>query len=344
MKSKVTAPGFEEAQRQTDHAILEAEKFRAAVEAPTGRNLPMFNLQTVEDKLVRVSQANNLSPNIRQIAHQQVNQSLLDHERQLLILVNRPEIGLGGLSDDDFFHLTCHIDSGLQQKIEKGCYVDLDKLLPKDKGFDGTQQYSNETKLERVQSDGNTYLVPARKTSRINCFRRWEQAFRMYTTIYCSKNPSRSREIWQYISIINTAAMSFNWDNIYHYDVILRQLMEFNPARSWAVTYNQMWNLSMTNPIVGNQGRRQQNGYNYTGNAGMNGSGTGQFKKKRNDYCWSFNRGSKCKFDKKCKFIERCSYCDSPYHGLVNCEKLDKKDKDSAIAGMNKKAKTNSRQ
>ena len=27
--------------------------------------------------------------------------------------------------------------------------------------------------------------------------------------------------------------------------------MEFNPSRSWAVTYNQMWNLSMTNPLSG---------------------------------------------------------------------------------------------
>ena len=34
-----------------------------------------------------------------------------------------------GLTDDDFFHLTCHIDANLKTKIEKGQYVDLDKLL-----------------------------------------------------------------------------------------------------------------------------------------------------------------------------------------------------------------------
>ena len=38
-----------------------------------------------------------------------------------------------GLSDDDFFHLTCHIDPTLMNKIEKGEFVELQKLLPKDK-------------------------------------------------------------------------------------------------------------------------------------------------------------------------------------------------------------------
>ena len=120
-----------------------------------------------------------------------------------------------GLSDDDFFHMTCHIDQNLKRKIEKGDYVDLDKLLPKDNNlFQGKIASSNETKLEWVQSEGSTYLVPVKSTSQINCFRRWEQAFRMYATLYCMKNPSRAKEIWQYVSVINTASMSYNWDNV----------------------------------------------------------------------------------------------------------------------------------
>ena len=35
---------------------------------------------------------------------------------------------------------------------------------------------------------------------------------------------------------------------------------------------------------------------------------------------------------------ERCSYCDSPAHGLVNCEKLDKKDKETSA--FNKKGRS----
>ena len=227
--------------------------------------------------------------------------------------------------------MTCYIDENLQKKIEKGAFVDLDKLLPKEKRFE-FQNYSDDTKLEWVQRDGGTFLVPATKSSRINCFRRWEQAFRMYATIYCGKHPNRSKEIWQYISVINTAAVSYNWDNEYHYDIIFQQLMEFNPSRSWAVTYNQMWNLSMTNPIL-SQSRRGMLGNGQITQAGGN---TKVFRKK-NDYCWSFNRGSKCKFGKRCKFIKRCSYCDAPSHGLVNCNKLDKEEKDTALGSMGNK-------
>ena len=35
--------------------------------------------------------------------------------------------------DDDFFHSTSHVDKALREKIEKGLYVDLAKLLPKEK-------------------------------------------------------------------------------------------------------------------------------------------------------------------------------------------------------------------
>ena len=170
------------------------------------------------------------------------------------------------------------------------------------------------------------YLVPAKSNSRVNCFCQWEQAFRMYATIYCTKNPLRAREIWQYISVINTASMSYNWDNVYNYDIVFRQLMEFNPKRSWAVTYNQMWNLCMTNPIMSNQVRK--NNFNGYSNNGQNGGSSGG--KKKIDYCWSFNKGVKCKFGKKCKFIEHCSYCDEASHRVVNCMKLDKNKKENS--------------
>ena len=218
LKSAVTAPGFEEAQKHADRTIIEAEKFKAVVEALAGRQNFANNFQLLVGETVPGEQVMNMQGKLLSAARQQIGM---------------------GFSDDDFFHLTCHIEPSLQLKIESGKYVDLDKLLPKDK-VDHNQQYNNETKLEWVQSEGSTYLVPAKKVSKINCFCRWEQAFRMYATIYCSKNPNRSREIWQYISVINTASMAYNWDNVYGYDIIFRQLMEFNPSRSWAVTYNQM--------------------------------------------------------------------------------------------------------
>ena len=235
-RSMVNAPGFEEVQRRVDQTIIQAEKFKVTVEKPSpGMTVVPFDISVIENN--QKQKQHNVSP----------------------VLLAHNVVGTG-LSDDDFFHQTCHIDSNLRSKISKGEFVDLDKLLPKDRLFDSSNQYTNETKLEWVQSEGGTYLVPAKKTSRINCFRKWEQAFRMYPTIYCTENPLRAREIWQYISVINTASLAYSWENVYNYDIIFRQLMEFNPTRSWAVTYNQMWNLLMTNPITGN-GQRQRNSF-----------------------------------------------------------------------------------
>ena len=86
-----------------------------------------------------------------------------------------------GVSDDDFFHLTCHIEPSLIHKIEKGEFVELEKLLPKDK----IGRNNEESRLEWVQRDGGTYLVPAQRDNKIGGFRHWEQAFRAYATIYC---------------------------------------------------------------------------------------------------------------------------------------------------------------
>ena len=86
--------GFEEAKDWVDKTVLEAEKFKATFAEP--------------GKLIQFDNKSNG------------------------IEVQIPNIGCG-VSDDDFFHLTCHIDPNLIHKIEKGELVELGKLLPKDK-------------------------------------------------------------------------------------------------------------------------------------------------------------------------------------------------------------------
>ena len=63
------------------------------------------------------------------------------------------QVGDGSLrlTDDDFFHLTCHIDANLTAKIERGEYVDLKKMLPKN---GSRSKYSEDTRLEWVHRDG----------------------------------------------------------------------------------------------------------------------------------------------------------------------------------------------
>ena len=280
-QSDVAAASLESVQKKAERSILEAEKFRASVEAPgMDSNINILNIGS-------------------------------------------------GVSDNDFFHLTCHIEPNLIHKIEKGEFVELEKLLPKEK----LGANKEESRLEWVQRDGGTYLVPAQRDSKIGSFRRWEQVFRAYTTIYCGANPHRSKEIWQYITVTNTAASSYIWDNVYNYNTTFRHLMAFNPQRSWAVTYNQMWNLSMKDPIPKNYGK--QNAYSHYSGSGImaqpmrmstTGSNLMQVRRNKSDYCWNFNKGVPCKFGSRCKFVERCKFCDSPSHGVNACSKLLKKE------------------
>ena len=148
---------LEQARARTDRAVIEAEKFRATTADP-GINFNMSEIRKLQEpenyvKLGKVQQEPD---------------------------TGIPNIGVG-VSDDDFFHLTCHIDPTLIHKIEKGGFVELEKLLPKDKiGWN-----SEESRFEWVQRDGGMYLVPAQRDNKISSFRQWEQAFRAYATIYC---------------------------------------------------------------------------------------------------------------------------------------------------------------
>ena len=105
--------------------------------------------------------------------------------------------------------------------------------------------------------------------------------------------------------------------------------MQFNPGRSWAVTYGHMWNLSMREPLQSKQQFKSGVNFGHSSNSiGNNGGKTANMVKKKYDYCWNFNKGMKCRFRKNCRFIERCSYCDGSSHGVVNCPKLHKKETD----------------
>ena len=324
------AMGFAEARTRTDRAVIEAEKFRASI-APPNPGTQVTNL--VASEVV-------MSNNVRESEMGMVNPVAMTNLNNAGVVktTNIPNIG-SGVSDDDFFHLTCHIDPNLIHKIEKGEFVELQKLLPKEKLGN---RNSEDNRLEWVQRDRNTFLVPAQRDTKISSFRKWEQAFRAYATIYCGANPQRSKEIWQYISVINTAAASYLWDNVYNNDITFRHLMAFNPTRSWAITYNQMWNLSMKDPIPRNNFSQGFKGgftpgqvQNKSGNKSNNFTGG----KKKSDYCWNFNKGVPCKFGSKCKFIERCKYCDSPSHGVHACNKLQKEQEATNVTNASADAK-----
>ena len=260
-RSEVEIPGLTEAKRKSASALLETEKFRASITEPQGlcQNNQLF-VPNIQSAQVNIREQCEPAGNLFYGVGFDFSQIDLNNGQGLNKAVRKsvdpiqgnatglPNIGQG-VSDDDFFHLTCFIEPSLIHRIEKGEFIELEKLLPKDKSS-GASSSQSDGRLEWVQRDGGTYLVPANgKDTKITGIRKWEQAFCAYATIYCGANPHRAKEIWQYISVINTAAAAYSWDNVYNYDITFRHLMAFNPNRSWAVTYNQMWNLSMRDPL-----------------------------------------------------------------------------------------------
>ena len=244
------------------------------------------------------------------------------------VVMPQPQIACQLDIDDQFFHITCHIDESIRLKIQAGQFVDLEKLLLKPKNK------LNDNKLDLVYRDGHSYFVPAPLDNKINGVRKWEQAFRVYVTIYSQHNPSRSAEIWQYVHIINTAAVSYIWENVANYDYTFRQLMHQFPQHSWAKIYQQMWCMSMKDPIIrmssGNTFHQNQNrqfnsqpstsGANLANVQGVVGVNNTQKGPEKPNYCWAWNKGN-CLRGQKCKFVNRCSYCNAGDHGLNKCAK-----------------------
>ena len=209
--------------------------------------------------------------------------------------------------DDEFFNVTCHIDPVVKGKIEKGEFVELECLLPKDPaGGGGVINVCGEDKVELVSRDEHTYFKPV-KESQINGLHKWEEAFRVYAAIYTQAHPEQSGEVWQYMHVINVAASAYQWSNIAYYDVTFRQLMAFKPNRSWAKIYNQGWNLVMKEPL-GSRGSYAQNQNNAQQSNGNQHYNKGGMKRDwRDDCCWRFNK-NRCK-RADCHFDHRCTYC-----------------------------------
>ena len=179
--SRGEQPPEDEEPDRTNKLLIEAEQFKAAVEPPRGN-----------------ANHTNSSPGPSGVKR-----------------------GEFDVEDDEFFHLTCHIDGALKAKIEGGKFVELEKLLPKRRNFKGDDSH-----LEWVSRDRMTFLAPAQDWDlKINSIKRWDQAFWVYAAIYCNGNRKRSGEVWQYIYVIHSAAGSYQWDNVAYYDYTFRQLM-----------------------------------------------------------------------------------------------------------------------
>ena len=306
------------AREKADKLILQSEHFKVTVSAPKGLiefPYPM-DFQSIKDRFI--TSEGGLAP--------------VNEEIQWLCNFDQ---------DNEFFHITCHVEESLKSKIAKGEFVDLERLLPSQKVGRSINEENGIFKFG--MKEGQAFVTPVNESNgKITSVRRWDQAFRVYAAIYSKFNPSRASEIWQYIYVIHSASNSFPWENVAYYDYTFRQLMASKPWRSWRKTYTQAWNLALktNNNSFGN--------FRHGGNGNGNGNGSGssnysysnnnQQRKSRDwrdDCCRRFNK-SKCTYSSRdCKWDHKCTYCGGWNHGISICRKKLGKNKDYTAPGPN---------
>ena len=151
----------------TDQLLVQAEKFKAKVEAPKGNHnfndiLMPYDYEKLCSKFVKP-------------------EGLAPIDSEILFLRNFDQ-------DDEFFHITSQIEPSLRAKIERGEFIELERLLPKDRSSRGDDL--NKQLFQLITQGTNTYLdPPVNKTGKISNIRKWDQAFRVYAAIYTHANP-----------------------------------------------------------------------------------------------------------------------------------------------------------
>ena len=107
--------------------------------------------------------------------HEKTEQRIIQAEQfRANIVAPKGRNLMGDDNDDDFFHITCHIEQGFRENIQNGDFIDLERLLPKER----RNSLNEEQRLEWVSREGATFFAPAQdKSAKINSLCKWEQAF-----------------------------------------------------------------------------------------------------------------------------------------------------------------------
>ena len=179
--------------------------------------------------------------------------------------------------------------------------------------------------MELIVKNGQTFWSPVSEALAINCFSRWEQAFRIFANIYTSEYPQRSSELIQYNHIIHSISGTYTWENVYSYDRVFRLHLARHPERSWSVILQQAWSMKLKDRIFCNDhavsnvdpfGTGNTTNYSTSG-----GSHHNTPKTKSNEPCKRYNRG-KSKFGNSCRYKHKCTYCYKFGHTILTCRKL----------------------
>lgn len=222
------------------------------------------------------------------------------------------------LIDQNSKKVGVHIDPKMQERIGRGEFVNLQRLLPKRKlNID-----PDERSLQMTNNSGTIGLSESTDSIKdclpINCLSRWEDGFRVYMGIYVRFNPNKCDEMIQYMENIKNAARIYPWELVYNYDQRFRETVHSNPTRTWAVLSYDDFYKEILAPVgmLALQSAGGQSSGSFPGTQTNHGNGRAKNKKRA---CWTYNRTGSCKYGDSCKFDHRCIFCNKLGHPECKC-------------------------
>lgn len=222
--------------------------------------------------------------------------------------------------------LGSHVDLAMRNRILRGEFVELDKLLPH-QGKRGSQSRS---RMQLCNQDGRAFWMAEVDDSVINSYRKWEQAFEIYASIYITAFPNRAGELYDYKHVIRDAADNFVWENVAGYDDEFRRHLGTHPTRGWTPKLADEWSKHMKTQIHRGPDKAVLPGGAGQGRTIQNANNNNNPGNKSREICRRYNKG-RCTFGQACKFLHKCAKCFKFGHGASICRRKDPNQKEVKI-------------
>lgn len=236
---------------------------------------------------------------------------LLDAELHRAQLLKPGKFNLSHLFyDAQHKSLGSHVDKAMQIKNVRNEYIELKDLLPRRKGL---RYRDNKPGMKLVNDNGQSKWVEEDDETYISSYKRWEEAFEIYASIYIKGYPHRAHELYDYKHCIRDAANTYIWENVFDYDVEFRlHMARCKGNRSWSAKLEYEYSRYMKNLIQfrhDGQGEGPARG----GYSAGNSSGS-----KTREICRRYNKG-RCSWGERCRYLHVCKICKKRGHGAVIC-------------------------
>lgn len=190
--------------------------------------------------------------------------------------------------------IALNVSPNLQEKIQKGEYINLALLLSNSRDINNV----NTHKFEII--NGELVMNPKKHVVTINSIEQWTSAFIVYMYVYCKIHGSRCLELLKYMQTIRLGAKRLNgslgWK---YYDEQYRLRKSSNPSSSWSKLDYELWLLHM--------------------NASQSNIATVSPSNSNNSVgkCFAFNYEGNCK-KPDCQYKHTCIRC-SFNHPIISC-------------------------